>query len=166
MFRAVEDFLRGWAYETEATVKVFEQLTDESLDQKVSKEGRSLGRIAWHIVQTLPEMGNRTGLGVVGPRESDPTPASAREIRDRFKEAADSLADQVGVRWADGDLEVEDDMYGQRWRRGQTLAALVNHQIHHRGQMTVLMRQAGLKVPGVYGPAKEEWAEYGMLPQE
>jgi hypothetical protein len=30
--------------------------------------------------------------------------------------------------------------------------------------MTVLMRQAGLKVPGVYGPAREEWAAYGMPP--
>jgi uncharacterized damage-inducible protein DinB len=26
-----------------------------------------------------------------------------------------------------------------------------------RGQLTVLMRQADLKVPGVYGPSKEEW---------
>jgi len=28
----------------------------------------------------------------------------------------------------------------------------------------VLMRQAGLRVPGVYGPAKEEWESYGMEP--
>jgi uncharacterized damage-inducible protein DinB len=32
--------------------------------------------------------------------------------------------------------------------------------------MTVLMRQAGIKVPGVYGPAKEEWAAYGMPVQD
>jgi hypothetical protein len=25
-----------------------------------------------------------------------------------------------------------------------------------------LMRQAGLKVPGVYGPAREEWSLWGM----
>jgi len=24
------------------------------------------------------------------------------------------------------------------------------------------LRQAGLKVPGVYGPAREEWTAYGM----
>ena len=34
---------------------------------------------------------------------------------------------------------------------------LIQHQAHHRGQLTVLMRQADLKVPGVYGPSKEEW---------
>lgn len=28
--------------------------------------------------------------------------------------------------------------------------------------MTVLMRQAGLPVPGIYGPAKEEWTTFGL----
>jgi uncharacterized damage-inducible protein DinB len=32
--------------------------------------------------------------------------------------------------------------------------------------MTVLMRQAGLKVPGIYGPSREEWSQFGMPPQK
>ncbi|WP_258881781.1 DinB family protein [Paenibacillus sp. sptzw28] len=32
------------------------------------------------------------------------------------------------------------------------------HQIHHRGQMTILIRQAGLTAPGIYGPNEEETA--------
>lgn len=166
MFRKIEDFLGSWAYETEATLKVFHNLTDASLEQAVSPAGRTLGRLAWHIVQTLPEMGGRTGLDVEGPGEEDPIPGTAQEISARFKEAADSLAEEIRTHWEDGDLEVEDEMYGEMWQRGQTLGALVNHQTHHRGQMTVLMRQAGLKVPGVYGPAQEEWGAYGMPPQE
>jgi uncharacterized damage-inducible protein DinB len=166
MYRKIQDFRGAWAYETDATLKMFETLTDESLEQVVYPGGRTLGRIAWHIVQTLPEMGNRTGLNVDGPGGNDPIPASAGEIAVRFREAAESLGRQIGERWTDADLEVEDDMYGEMWKRGQTLGALVNHQTHHRGQMTVLMRQAGLKVPGVYGPSKEEWADYGAPPQE
>ncbi|MGD8360561.1 MAG: DinB family protein [Gemmatimonadota bacterium] len=161
MYRKIQDFQGSWAYETEATLKVFEALTDESLQQLVYPGGRTLGRIAWHIVQTLPEMGGRTGLKVDGPGETDPIPASAGEIVARFREAAESLGRQIGETWTDADLEVEDDMYGEVWKRGQTLGALVFHQTHHRGQMTVLMRQAGLRVPGVYGPSKEEWADYG-----
>ena len=46
-------------------------------------------------------------------------------------------------------------MYGQKWKKKFTLQALILHEIHHRGQITVLMRQAGLRVPGSYGPAKE-----------
>ena len=57
-------------------------------------------------------------------------------------------------------------MYGQEWARGMVLSVLMVHQTHHRGQMTVLMRQAGLRVPGIYGPAKEDWASMNMPPQE
>ena len=166
MFRKIEDFLGSWAYETEATVKVFQQLTDASLAQRVYSEGRTLGLIAWHIVRTLPEMGGRTGLKIQGPGEDDPVPPTAEEISSGFKVAADSLGQEIRSHWGDDDLEEEDDMYGEMWSRGKTLAALLNHQTHHRGQMTVLMRQAGLTVPGVYGPSLEEWVAYGMPAQE
>jgi len=36
------------------------------------------------------------------------------------------------------------------------------HPAHHRGQMTVLLRQAGMKVPDINGPAMEDWAAYGQ----
>ena len=166
MFRTVKDFLGNWKYETEATLKVFSELTDDSLSKRVDPGGRTLGRIAWHIVQTLPEMAGRTGLPVQGPAEDEPVPSSAKEIAARFESTADSLATAVEASWKDHDMEAEDDMYGELWARGRTLAALVLHQAHHRGQMTVLMRQAGLQVPGVYGPSREEWAGYGMPPQE
>lgn len=166
MFRKIQDFLDSWAHETEATVKVFSQLTDASLSQTVAPEGRTLGRIAWHIVQTLPEMGGRTGLEVVGPGETDAIPETAQEIATGFEASAKSLGEAVKAGWGDGDLEKEDDLYGQPWQRGKTLSVLLNHQNHHRGQMTVLMRQAGLPVPGVYGPSKEEWVNYGMPVQE
>ena len=166
MFRKVEDFLGSWTYETEATLKVFEKLTDESLGQKVHEGGRTLGRIAWHIIQTLPEMGGQTGLAIQGPGETDPIPPTASEITARFKETAESLQNAIQSSWEDADLDVEDNMYGEMWTRGKSLSALLNHQTHHRGQMTVLMRQAGLQVPGVYGPSQEEWAAYGMPAQE
>lgn len=57
-------------------------------------------------------------------------------------------------------------MYGEMWAEGKTLSVLVTHQIHHRSQLTIVMRLLGLKVPGTYGPSNEEWAAYGMPAQE
>ena len=34
--------------------------------------------------------------------------------------------------------------------------AVLNHMIHHRGQLSVYLRLVGGKVPGVYGPSADE----------
>jgi len=162
VFRKVDDFVRDWQYELDGTLKVFRSLTDESLGQKVTPDGRSIGRLAWHLAQSLPEMMNRTGLAVTGPGEDEPVPASAAAIADAYEASASSLLEQIRTQWQDDTLLELREMYGEQWANGFTLSALVKHQTHHRGQMTVLMRQAGLKVPGVYGPAREEWAQWDM----
>jgi uncharacterized damage-inducible protein DinB len=162
MFRRVDDFEKAWAQESESTLKILRALTDASLAQAVNADGRTLGRMAWHLATTLGEMMGRTGLAVAGPSHDAPVPAAADAIVRAYGTAATAVAEGVRSGWTDATLETEDDMYGQRWARGQTLQALVVHQAHHRGQMTVLMRQAGLKVPGVYGPAREEWTAFGM----
>ena len=162
MIRSIEDFIAAWGYEHEATLKVFRAMTDASLAQRVTSEGRSLGELAWHIVQTLGEMPKHAGVPVKAPAEDEAVPASAGRIAEDFHKAAKSVAAAVAVTWSDADLDEDVAMYGQTWKKRDVLSALILHQAHHRGQMTVLMRQAGLAVPGVYGPAKEEWAAMGM----
>jgi uncharacterized damage-inducible protein DinB len=164
MFTTIAGFLDTWKFESDGTAKLFAVLTDASLAQAVTPEGRTLGRLAWHITTTIPEMMQRTGLHLSGPAHDAPVPSSARAIAGAYREAASSLAKVVPEAWTDATLAVEDDMYGDKWTRGVTLGALVGHQTHHRGQMSVLMRQAGLVVHGIYGPAREEWDAMGISP--
>jgi uncharacterized damage-inducible protein DinB len=162
MYRTIEDFTTEWREETKSTLKVFRTLTDASLSQRVTPEGRSLGFLAWHITLALSEMGERSGLHVAAPGEDAPMPDSAKEIAAIYLTAARSIADEVQQRWTDATLGEEVEMFGEKWKRGFALTSLLRHQTHHRGQMTVLMRQAGLNVPGVCGPSREEWARLGM----
>jgi uncharacterized damage-inducible protein DinB len=164
MFRTVEDFATQWTNETKATQRTFDAITDESLSQPIQDDHRTLGRVAWHVAGTVKEMMERTGLKVDGPAEHDPVPATAKEIAETFARSAQSLADAVKTSWTDDSLNTVDNMYGEEWSRGQTLLFLMMHQAHHRGQMNVLMRQAGLRAPAIYGPAKEDWANYQMEP--
>ena len=162
MIHSIHDFEYFWSMEIEHTQKIFKHLTDRALAQAITPQNRTLGRLAWHIVQTIPEMAGRTGLHVAGPAEHEPVPASAKAIFAAYNNAAISVLEEVKKNWSDATLQVKDDMYGQQWTRAFTLTVLITHQIHHRGQMTVLMRQAGLDVPGIYGPARQEWAQWGM----
>jgi uncharacterized damage-inducible protein DinB len=162
----LQEFLSDWAYESSATQKMFENFTDESLKQEVVPGGRSLGRLAWHTTETIGEMMGRTGLKVFSPDMEHYDENKAQHLKECYKNSCDSLVEKLKAEWNDETLAIEDDMYGEKWKRGTTLAILITHQTHHRGQMTVLMRQAGLKVSGVYGPSKEEWAAMGMEAQK
>jgi len=166
MYRAIDDFLADFAQENDSTRKVLGALTDASLLQKVTPEGRTLGRLAWHIVGTLWEMPASAGLATDASRSEEPVPSRAGEIAAAYDRAAAAVVTAVKEGWSDAELDHEIPLYGQTWKRGKVLSALILHEAHHRGQMTVLMRQAGLVVPGVYGPSKEEWAAYGMPVQE
>jgi len=164
MFRTIDEFVHIWSHEFESTQKIFKHITDKSLSQAVVPGGRTIGILAWHIVTTIPEMMNRTGLSIPMPGEEEHPPARAKEIFDAYNTVAAALLETVRDKWTDASLLIEDDMYGEKWKRGDTLSALVFHQVHHRAQITVLMRQAGLRVPGMYGPSREQWAAMGMNP--
>ncbi len=166
MYGKVTEFIKDWKYESESTLKVFEYLTVDTLDFKPNKNVRSPGRIAWHIVTSLGEMVHRTGLRFDATPEDAPLPSVIKEICDEYKRSSEGMLNVVKKEWKDESLLEEVNLYGQIWKKGKVLSVLVNHQTHHRGQLTIVMRLAGLKVPGVYGPAKEERANIGMEAQE
>ena len=162
MFRKMDDFFNGYGSLVGGTKKIFATLDDDSLYQNVAAGHRTMRGLAWHIVITVPEMMNRVGLGLSAVDEKTLPPGSIREIRESYDKVTDELVAALKAKWTDADLEKTDDLYGETWPRGLTLKILMDHEIHHRGQMTVLMRQAGLVVPGIYGPSKEGWEKLGM----
>jgi uncharacterized damage-inducible protein DinB len=164
MFRTIADFQETWAEESSATLKMFRQLNDASLSQAVKPGGRTIGRLAWHVTMSLREILEEAKLPIEGPRGEDPQPGLAGII-EAYETGSKRVADAVSAGWTDAMLAEKVSMYGEEWPRGKVLTMLITHEIHHRAQMTVLMRQAGLIVPGVYGPAYEEWGAYNMPPQ-
>jgi uncharacterized damage-inducible protein DinB len=163
MYNTIQEFIQAWKSEAKMTEHVLEVLTDESLSQPITDGHRTLGRIAWHITTTIPEMMGYTGLGLQEMLKPDaPVPTKATEIVGAYKNISAAMVDEISKKWNDDSLKIADEMYGEKWERRFTVTALIQHQIHHRGQMTVLLRQAGIKVPSIYGPAKEDWQAYGM----
>jgi len=162
MYRKIDDFFKDWEYESEATLKMFGNLNDRSLTFKPSEDIRSIGFLAWHITTTISEMLNRTGLELPKVLDENQEPDKATLIYEEYKAAAESVKQELKSKWTDETLKETINMYGETWTKGTVLSVLVLHQTHHRGQLTILMRLAGLKVPGIYGPSKEEWSVMNM----
>ena len=162
MYRRLSDFRAHWQEETVDTLKVFDAIPEPKLGQAVSPEHRDLRRLAAHLASSITGLAEGMGLKVDGPRDEDAPASTLAGLRAAYVTASDSLLKALDA-WSDADLEIEDTMFGHLvWKRGYTLQALEMHQAHHRGQMTVLLRQAGLRVPEFYGPVKEQWAAMGM----
>jgi uncharacterized damage-inducible protein DinB len=162
MYRKISDFIRSWKHESESTLQLFANITDDALNRKDHENVRSIAVLSWHITTTIPEMMGKAGLKVSGADEHSKPPAGMKEIAQAYKTCSSSLISELEKTWNDNQLEEELPMYGETWSKGQILSVLILHQAHHRGQLSVLVRQAGLKVPGIYGPAKEDWAMMNM----
>jgi uncharacterized damage-inducible protein DinB len=156
MFRKVQDFQETWKAESNSTLRVFRALNDASLAQSVGPEGYTLGSLAGHITGSIVAIPAHAGL--LPMPEKTPPPVTVAAIIATYERNAKQVADTVMEKWSDAQLGEEIPMFGRTFRRGAVLAILVSHQAHHRAQMTVLMRQAGLKVPGVYGPSQDDVA--------
>lgn len=163
MFAKIEDFAAEWTKEAELTENVLRALTDDSLKVKVSVGRRTLGQIGWHLVRSLHFI---TGLGLEfdAPAGGEEAPATAATIASEYRKISLNMLQAVRTQWNDGTLAETVMMFGEAWPNGASLRFTLMHQAHHRGQMTVLMRQAGLRVPDVYGPTYDSWVDQGLSP--
>lgn len=161
MFSSIQHFIGVWESESTATLSCLEKLTDESLTRDLVHDHRSIDRLANHIINCAAGIPHEAGFPVSGYANTQYH--TVAETTAAYKKATEAVKQAV-LSGTDATLQEETLMYGQTWKKGFSLWVTVTHQIHHRGQLTVLMRLAGLKVPGVYGPSKEEWEAMG-LPQ-
>jgi uncharacterized damage-inducible protein DinB len=162
MYTSIAEFIEEWNQEAASTQKVFDTLSDQSLNQAVSEEDRTLGRIGWHIVTSTLGMLMEFGLSVEAVEQTAALPASAKEMAETFRKVSKNAVEALQQQWTDESLKEMKNVFGRNMPKAGLLSLLIKHIIHHRGQMTILMRQAGLQVPGIYGPAREEWSKIGM----
>lgn len=159
MFHTTDEFLQEWNREAEATERILKQLTDASLSQRVTQDHFSLGELGWHLSTTIPVFAEPLGLQVPSPGDPKSVPTCAANITAAYTTTNQTFIKSIKATLKDDDYKERKNIFGMNMPLGAALRILVSHQIHHRGQMTVLMRQAGLQVPGVYGPSREEYAE-------
>ena len=154
MYRTTADFIEEWSASAAGTLSVFKAITDDKMDVAIVEGHNSLGWLAWHLVGSAGVFGKLAGLDVPMIGKETPIPASMAEVIAKYNEVIEAYGEAVKSLTDEQMVEVING-FGQPLPRGKFLRIMIDHQTHHRGQMTVLLRQAGLPVPGVLGPTKE-----------
>lgn len=166
MYRKIDDFISDYKMESENTLKVFSRIDFSKKAERVNENVRSPERLAWHITQSLSEMMMRTGLSDKDDLENLPIPENFDDIVKTYKDHVARLLDLLKFRWHDDELEELMNFFGEKYSKGFLLRSVITHEIHHRAQLSIVMRLLGMPVPGVYGPSKEEWVKYNMPAME
>lgn len=162
MYTNLEQFAAEWKNEARMTEMALQALTDDSLSQAIKEDRRTIKSLAWHLVASVGYMSS-LGLQFDGPVQ-DGMPDNAAEIAEAYGRVSRALLDAVLSQWSDDLLGESQTVFGEEWQNGASLRFTVLHQAHHRGQLTVLMSQAGLRLPELYGPTYDSWIEKGMEP--
>ena len=156
-----ETFLRIWEAEAEKTVRVLRALPRDKYDFRPDAGGRSLGELSWHLAEG--DGYNAYGIelggfapdmrlaGMERPRQVEALAPGYERIHQeavaRVRKLAPDKLDRT-IRYFSGD-----EMTG-----GEILWAGIFHNIHHRGQLSLMCRLAGGVSPGIFGPNREETA--------
>ena len=158
----VDSYLAEFDPEMATTRRMLERVPAEKFSWRPHGRSKSLGELATHITE-IPRFGTRMRQGDEFAAGSDVPPPmkSAPEILARFdenvrksREAIASMADDALER--DFTVTRNGQPFFSLKKRGVLRRLILNHMIHHRGQLSVYLRLNDVPLPAVYGPTADE----------
>ncbi|MEK4131750.1 DinB family protein [Solibacillus sp. FSL W8-0474] len=154
MYRIAEDFVKDWAIASKGALRVMQAISNDKMKIAIVDDHNSLGWLSWHLVSVAGAFGQFAGLQIPAPGPDMPQPETMEEIIEKYELVREAYKKEAATLTEEQLLE-EVPAFGGMMQRGDLLSKVIAHQTHHVGQMTVLLRQAGLNVPPVMGPTKE-----------
>ncbi|MEO7673934.1 MAG: DinB family protein [Pyrinomonadaceae bacterium] len=160
--RLVDPILMEINQEAETTKRLLEVIPEDKLSWRPHPKARSLGELAMHVA-TL-----QAGVAEIAQADSkeagsfppDLEATSRAEILDAFaaslKKAKDIVASTDDARaLAEWRLTKDGSTIMAMPRIGFWRSILLNHNYHHRGQLSAYLRELDVPLPSIYGPSAD-----------
>jgi uncharacterized damage-inducible protein DinB len=158
----IDGMLQELEQEAQTTKRVLERVPQAHLGWKPHEKSMSLGQLALHIATVpgnvaqmiaQPSMQRPAFVQPAATHTSELLPALENSLK-QARAALGGMDDAaITAIWKvlDGDREIM-----AMPRIAALRAIMLNHWYHHRGQLTVYLRQLNVPVPSVYGPSADE----------
>ena len=159
----IEGMLQELEQEAQTTRRVLERVPDDHLDWRPHEKARTLGELALHVAIVPGAVAElvATQTTVQAPQFTDPRPKSASELIPALDESIakakrvlggmDDVALMATWRMMNGEHEIFAVP-----RLAMLRSIMLNHWYHHRGQLTVYLRELNVPIPSIYGPSADE----------
>jgi uncharacterized damage-inducible protein DinB len=160
--RLVDPLLMELDQEAQTTQRILERVPDNKLTWRPHPKSYSQGQLALHIASVPGNVSAAAAQDTFeAPNFSQSEPKSRQEILDTFSKGLASAKDTLN--------KMDDARLMSMWsltRNGKVLmtiprigflrSILMNHNYHHRGQLSVYLRMLDVPVPSIYGPSADE----------
>jgi uncharacterized damage-inducible protein DinB len=162
VMKLVDTMLMELDQEAQTTKRVLDRIPEDKLSWKPHQKAFSLGQLALHIA-SVPASVTAAAVPdtVEVPSFSQPEPKSRQEVLDTFSKSLESAKAAL--------KKMDDARLNSTWsltKNGKVLMSvpriaflrsiLMNHNYHHRGQLSVYLRMLDVPVPSIYGPSADE----------
>jgi uncharacterized damage-inducible protein DinB len=160
--RLVDPILMELEQEAEITKRLLDIVPEDQLSWRPHPKAKSLGELAMHVAMLQGGVAEISQLDTkeAGNFPSEPEATSRAQILEAF---AESLKKAKNI------VEATDDARAMaEWRLtkdGQTVLSmprmsfwrsiLLNHNYHHRGQLSTYLRELDIPLPSIYGPSAD-----------
>lgn len=150
--------------EMASTRRMLERLPEDKVEWKPDPKSMSMGRLAAHVA----EMTGWAALALstdeldFGKSEYKPVSANSRaealkileENAGKARAAIEKASDAEFMKpWT---LRMGEQVFFTLPKIAVIRGMVMNHTIHHRGQLSVYYRLTGVPVPALYGPSADE----------
>lgn len=160
----IDGMLQELEEEARTTRRVLERVPDNRLGWRPHEKSRTLGQLALHIAMvpgSVAEFVASPSPAQAPQFGPDPSPSCSSDLMPALDQ---SIAKAKKVLGGMDDATLTATwrlMNGERElfavpRAAMLRSIMLNHWYHHRGQLTVYLRELGVPLPSVYGPTADE----------
>ena len=162
--RLATAFLNELENEAKVTRTVLERIPADKFDWKPHEKSMSFGRLASHVAEMFGWTTSTLTSDVLDFATMDYTPFEPKTTDDLLAFFDEHIAKAKATL-----AETSDEKFLTNWtmRNGETeyftmpkvavqRSFVMNHIIHHRGQLSVYLRLNDIPVPSIYGPSADE----------
>ena len=161
--RIADSIVMEMDQEAATTRRLFDVIPEDKLSWRPHPKARSLGELAMHVARIPGSVAEIAQLDAkeAGTFPVDPEATSREQILEVFAESLKKGKEIVAA--------TDDARAMAEWKLtkdGKTLMAmpragfwrmvLLNHNYHHRGQLSAYLRELDVPLPSIYGPSADE----------
>lgn len=161
--RIVDSFLMELEQEAATTKRVLERVPGDNLDWRPHPKAMTLGQLAQHVATVLGSVASFVNADKFElPQEFRQETAASAEALIPTLTANVAQAKEIISSWDDAtamatwSLTKGDQVLMAAPRVSIIRSIGLNHWYHHRGQLSVYLRELDVALPSIYGPSADE----------